>query len=63
MRIAGFVLAYIDPGTGSLIVQGLIAIVAGAGVTARLYWKSIKRFFGAAPGESDDDDPDPPAHG
>ena len=37
--------AYMDPGTGSMIIQGLIAAVAAAGVTARLYWNRISAFF------------------
>lgn len=37
--------AYIDPGTGSLIVQGLIAGLAAAAVVIRGYWYRIKAFF------------------
>ncbi len=37
--------AYLDPGTGSIILQGVIAAVAGAVVTLRLYWYRIKSFF------------------
>jgi len=37
--------AYIDPGTGSLILQGLIAAVAGVSVTAGIYWDRIKAFL------------------
>lgn len=39
-------LAYLDPGTGSFIVQALIAVLAGIAVTARIYWHKIKGFFG-----------------
>jgi hypothetical protein len=51
-------LAYIDPGTGSFLVQALIAALAGAAVTIRLYWSNIKSFFGgsASEAESADDD-------
>jgi hypothetical protein len=38
--------AYIDPGTASMILQGLVALVAGTLVTIRLYWRQIKAFFG-----------------
>ena len=38
--------AYLDPGTGSLIVQSLIAGAAGAMVVGRLYWDKLKGFFG-----------------
>lgn len=37
--------AYLDPGTGSMILQGLIAGVAGAAVVVRLYWDRLKTFF------------------
>jgi hypothetical protein len=42
------VLAYIDPGTGSVLVQALIAAIAGIAVTTRLYWERIKVFLGLA---------------
>jgi hypothetical protein len=38
-------LGYIDPGTGSLILQGLIASVAAAAVAIRHYWYRVKAFF------------------
>ena len=37
--------AYLDPGTGSVLIQGLIASVAAAGVVARLYWHRLTAFF------------------
>lgn len=37
--------AYIDPGTGSLIIQGIIGAIAGIGVTAKIYWHKIRIFF------------------
>jgi len=37
--------AYLDPGTGSIIIQGLIAAIAGGLFTIRLYWQKIKNFF------------------
>lgn len=36
--------AYVDPGTGSLILQGLVAAIAGISVTVGLYWERIKAF-------------------
>ncbi|MEW5703932.1 MAG: hypothetical protein AB1781_05025 [Pseudomonadota bacterium] len=38
--------AYLDPGTGSIILQLLFGGVAGALVIAKLYWHRIKSFFG-----------------
>ncbi len=52
-------LAYLDPGSGSFVVQALIAALAGIGVTARLYWTKIKSMLGiATPANDDDLDPD-----
>ncbi len=36
---------YIDPGTGSLIIQGVIGAIAAIGVTLKLYWHRLKLFF------------------
>lgn len=38
--------AYLDPGTGSMLIQGLIAGIAMAGVTARMYWHKLQALFG-----------------
>jgi hypothetical protein len=37
--------AYIDPGTGSMLLQGLIAAVAAAAVAIKLYWQKVKAFL------------------
>ena len=37
--------AYLDPGTGSMLLQGLIAVIAGGLVMMRLYWAKVKSFF------------------
>lgn len=37
--------AYLDPGTGSMILQVLLGGVAGALVVGKLYWAKIKRMF------------------
>lgn len=36
---------YLDPGTDSILLQGLIAPVVGVMVTTRMYWTKIKSFF------------------
>ncbi len=38
--------AYLDPGTGSMMLQLLLGGVAGALVVGNLYWQRIKAFFG-----------------
>lgn len=37
--------AYLDPTTGSILLQGLLAGVAGTTVVLRLYWRRAKAFF------------------
>lgn len=37
--------AYIDPGTGSMILQATIAAIVGSAVTIKLLWQRIKLFF------------------
>ena len=34
-------LGYIDPGTGSLMLQALVAGLLGAAFTVKTYWKNI----------------------
>ncbi len=38
--------AYLDPGTGSLMVQMAIGAVAAAGAAFTVYWHRIKALFG-----------------
>jgi hypothetical protein len=40
------VLAYIDPGTGSILLQALIATLVGAAVAIKLFWHRILKFLG-----------------
>ena len=37
--------AYLDPGTGSLILQTLVALFLGAVFTAKLWWFRLKTFL------------------
>lgn len=37
--------AYIDPGTGSILIQGVIAAIAAVGVTLKLYWHRFVGLF------------------
>ncbi len=39
------VFAYLDPGSGSMILQILAGGVAAIAVTARLYWNRILKFL------------------
>lgn len=42
--------AYLDPGTGSILLQGLIAGVAATAAYIGIYWRRIKAFFSRSPG-------------
>ena len=53
----GYALAYIDPGTGSFLIQAFVAAVAGIAVTSRLYWKKIKAFLGLTAEEDEEAGP------
>jgi len=37
--------AYVDPGTGSIIIQVIIGALAGAAITLKIYWYKIKAKF------------------
>jgi hypothetical protein len=37
---------YLDPGSGSLIVQAIIGAVAAAGLTIKIFWHRILRGLG-----------------
>ena len=36
---------YLDPGSGSIIIQVLLAGILGAGVIIRVFWKKIQSLF------------------
>ena len=40
-----FAYAYLDPGTGSLIVQIIVAGALGIAVSIKLFWGNIVGFF------------------
>ncbi len=37
--------AYLDPGTGSAMIQGLIAAIAAIGLTLKVYWHRVLAFL------------------
>jgi hypothetical protein len=48
---------YLDPGSGSILVQLALAALLGLGVAIRASWGKIKGWFGikSKPVDSDDD--------
>ncbi len=49
-------LPYLDPGSGSFIIQIAIAVLLGLGVALRASWGRIKSLFGAKPKAKEEDD-------
>ena len=37
--------AYLDPGTGSIILLSIIGPLVGAGLAIKIYWQKIKMRF------------------
>ena len=48
------VLAYLDPGSGSMIAQLLVGGVAAMGVALKMYWQRVLTFLHL---RRDDDEP------
>ena len=48
--------AYVDPGTGSFVIQGIIAAVVGAGVALKMFWGRITGALGGKRRPADEDD-------
>jgi len=48
------ILVYIDPGTGSIILQALVATVVGAAIAVKLFWHRLLKFFGLRKGTPSD---------
>jgi len=57
--------AYLDPGTGSYVLQILVAALAGGLFVVKMFWKNIKSFFQgvlSGKGEHGQDGPDRDAY-
>jgi hypothetical protein len=37
--------AYLDPGTGTIILQAILAFIAASIATLSFYWNKVKLFF------------------
>jgi hypothetical protein len=48
--------AYLDPGTGSIILQSILASIAVAMGVLRLYWYRLKAFFSGQNSDTDTQD-------
>jgi hypothetical protein len=47
---------YLDPGSGSFLIQLLIATLLGLGIALRASWGKIKGLFGGKSKTDEDDD-------
>ena len=47
--------AYLDPGTGSVLIQGLIGGIAVVMSFISIYWQKVKEFFGKEEANKDAD--------
>ncbi len=43
--LPGIAYAYLDPGTGSIIIQSIIAFIAAGFYAVSVYWHKVKSFF------------------
>jgi len=48
--------AYLDPGTGSMLLQVILGGIAAVGVAIKLYWHKLRAAFGMARKEVSEDD-------
>lgn len=56
LGVPGSADAYLDPGTGSMMLQVILGGIAAVGVALKLFWYRIIAFLGfgkKAPGEDD----------
>lgn len=46
---------YLDPGSGSAILQGIIGALAAIAITLKLYWHRLMRLLGLSKSSIDED--------
>jgi hypothetical protein len=51
-------LLYLDPGSGSFLIQLLMAAALGIGVAVKMYWTKIKSLFTGKKADKPDSDVD-----
>ena len=50
--------AYLDPGTGSMMLQVILGGVAAVGVAVKLYWHKLRVAIGLGKKEESEEDSD-----
>jgi hypothetical protein len=48
--------AYLDPGTGSMLLQVILGGIAAVGVAIKLYWHKLRAALGMAKKEEPEDE-------
>ena len=48
--------AYLDPGTGSMLLQVILGGVAAVGVAIKLYWHKLRAAFGMSKKEEPEEE-------
>ena len=59
--VSGHPILYLDPGSGSFLIQLLLAAALGIGVAVKMYWAKLKGIFRGKkvePASSTEDDED-----
>ena len=56
LTFPNFAQAYLDPGSGSYIIQLLFGALFGASYLVKVYWEKIKSFFSKSPTENPSSD-------
>ena len=47
--------AYLDPGTGSIILQAILGAIAAGAAWCSMYWQKVKNFFSKKTKKKDED--------
>ena len=47
--------AYLDPASGSMLLQMIVGGIAGVALAVKLFWHRILGFFGVKPKSTDED--------
>ncbi len=47
--------AYLDPGTGSIILQAILGAIAAGATWCSMYWQKVKNFFSKKTKKKNDD--------
>lgn len=50
--------AYLDPGTGSMMLQVILGGIAAVGVAIKLYWHKLRVAIGLGKKEEAEEEPD-----